>query len=399
MTSPATLTRNLAPAPPAAVGADLLAQIATELVGSDDLHAVLGQLLAPIVKLAGAQAGAVRVFDEADKRLRMVSQIGLPAAVLAAERSVAQDCGACGRAALGDAPVWADELAHCSAHNDGVYFGTECRRLLALPLHHRGQVLGVYSLFFGAGDEPSTEIMALLKAVGELLGLALNNARLERENLQAALRDERQAMAAEVHDSVAQSLAFVKMRLPLLHDAMLAHDDANALKYHADIRGAVSAAHVQVRELLTAFRVSVDPGGVQHALSELATTFTGRTGIAFSCVDSAGDLRLSSQQQMHTIHVLQEALANVVQHANARHVHVTLDCEAGELLLGVADDGVGITRQATGDAQSHHGIEIMKARAQRLQGVVELQPRAGGGWELRLRYPLRPAPTGQFRHE
>lgn len=86
----------------------------------------------------------------------------------------------------------------------------------------------MYNLFYSQAREPGEDVLALLKSVGELLGLALHNARLESENLRATLLHERQLMAAEVHDSVAQSLAFVKMRLPLLRDAMQTRDDARA---------------------------------------------------------------------------------------------------------------------------------------------------------------------------
>ena len=80
----------------------------------------------------------------------------------------------------------------------------------------------------GAGQQPpparvaapSAEVLALLKSVGELLGLALDNARLESENLRAVVLNERQMLAAEVHDSVAQTLAFIKMRMPLLQEAI-----------------------------------------------------------------------------------------------------------------------------------------------------------------------------------
>ena len=80
----------------------------------------------------------------------------------------------------------------------------------------------------------------MLKSVGELLGLALHNANLERENLRATVAGERQMMAAEVHDSVAQTLAFVKMRMPLLEEAVLEHDDARSLRYIGEVRQALS---------------------------------------------------------------------------------------------------------------------------------------------------------------
>ena len=90
-----------------------------------------------------------------------------------------------------------------------------------------------------------TQVLALLESVGALLGLALENARLERANLRAALADERQAIAADVHDSIGQSLAYVKMRLPLLQDAIRGCDQAGAEGYFDDVRGAVREAHAQ----------------------------------------------------------------------------------------------------------------------------------------------------------
>jgi two-component system nitrate/nitrite sensor histidine kinase NarX len=92
-------------------------------------------------------------------------------------------------------------------------------------------------------------------------------------------------MAAEVHDSVAQSLAFVKMRLPLLRDAMQARDDPRALQYFDELRGAVSQAHASLRGVLTQFRAPMDPQGLVHALSASAQTFRRSTGAELEVVN------------------------------------------------------------------------------------------------------------------
>jgi two-component system nitrate/nitrite sensor histidine kinase NarX len=196
---------------PAPDDGGLLADIAAGLGTEADLGALLERFLDPIVRLAGAQAGAVRVLSEAGDQLERVSSLGLPAGVC--DRGPAADahCGHCGAAAESHRLVWATDLHACAERSSAAYFGQGCQRLLAVPLQHRGRVLGVYNLFFHGTDEPGAEVQALLRSVGELLGLALNNARLERENLRARLASERQMMAAEVHDSLAQSLAFVKM--------------------------------------------------------------------------------------------------------------------------------------------------------------------------------------------
>ena len=120
-------------------------------------------------------------------------------------------------------------------------------------------------------------MLAILRSVGELLGLALNNARLEQEHLRATLMSERQMMAAEVHDSLAQSLAFVKMRMPLLHDAMRAHDDARAQQYCDDVRSAVTQAHASLREHPHAPALADGPAGPAARAGRAVRTFRRST--------------------------------------------------------------------------------------------------------------------------
>ena len=395
MTAPDLPTTPVRDAPRGAASASLLAEITAELAAGNDLHDLLGHFLPPIMRIAGAQAGAVRVLDAGERRMLMIGSLGLPPSVLDAERSVAQDCGACGAAARRDRPVWADDLSVCTQRDHSGYFGVDCRRVLAVPLHHRGRLLGIYNLFFRQGEEPSAEVLALLKSIGDLLGLALHNAQLERENLRATVANERQMMAAEVHDAVAQSLAFVKMRLPLLHDAMLAHDDARSLRYYDDVRRAVADAHTSLREILADFRTRVDPEGLLHALRKAVAAFEPRTGITLELVDRVGVLALAPERQAQAFHVVQEALSNVARHSLARHARLSVELSDGDVHLRVEDDGTGFVDAAGAHASAHYGIDIMRARARRLGGTLALRPRAGGGTCVHLVFPLHPGPAAR----
>jgi two-component system nitrate/nitrite sensor histidine kinase NarX len=375
-------------------GQGILAEIAAGLSAGNDLHELLGRFLHTIVAMTGAQAGAVRVLDARDGRMHLVGDLGLPGGVLAAEQAVEHDCGVCGAAVQADGPVWADDLSACSRRSAGQYFGSGCTRVLAVPLHHKGRALGVYNLFYDAAHQPGDQVLAMLRSIGELLGLALDNARLERENLKATVLQERQMMAAEVHDSVAQSLAFVKMRLPLLHDAMHAHDDARAQKYYADIRATVSEAHTGLRQILTDFHTRPDPQGFMHAVRALVADFEPRTGIAFELDDRVGELPLAPQAQSQAFHVVQEALANVARHSMARHASLRVALQDGQVELQIEDDGTGVALEPREAATTHYGIDIMRARARRLGGTLSLAARPGGGTCVSLRFPLRPDDGG-----
>ncbi len=393
----------LSPAPigivggPAASPSGILADIAAGVASGSDLHDLLARFLRPIIDIAGAAAGAVRAAVEDGQGMRLVASLDLPEEALTAELAITSDCGVCGVAAAAGQPRWAGAQARCGRHGASTLAGVGYRRVLAVPLRHRSRSLGVYTLFFVADTEPAAEVQTLLRAAGELLGLALDNARLERENLRVTVADERRAMAADVHDSIGQSLAYVKMRLPLLHDALLRHDDALALKYHEDVRQAVGDAHASLREILTHFRTRMDPKGLPHALRELQAGYLDRHRIHLTLDNRAADLELSVEQEVQVFHIVQEALANVARHSQARQAHVAIDRVGGELRVAIEDDGAGLPAVGAAAEPSHFGFEIMRERARRLGGTLSLQARDGGGTRVCLSIPVAPGGRSAMR--
>jgi two-component system nitrate/nitrite sensor histidine kinase NarX len=385
--SAAEAQAHRAPSVPSAPSAGILAEITAGLASGNDLHDLLARFLRPLIDLAGARAGAVRMRDDEGRRMQLVASLGLPDDVLEAERAVEGDCGACGAALHGQGPIWASDLSACARRHAGAYFGSGCLRILAVPLSHRGRTLGIYNLFYDATTAPGPGVRALLESVGALLGLALENARLERENLRAALADERQALAAEVHDSIGQSLAFVKMRLPLLHDAMHAGEVQAAERYFDDVRSAVGQAHASLRALLTHMRTPMDPRGLAHALAASAEAFRQHGGAALEVVNDLPSLRLPAGRDEQVFHIVREALANVERHAAARHAWLRLERSGDALQVVVEDDGSGLPAGA-GAPGSHYGLAIMHERARRLGGTLDVGPRAGGGTRVCLRLAM-----------
>lgn len=376
---------DTAAAPPGVGGADLFLQLAAGLAEGHDLRGLLERLLEPVVTLAGARAGAVRLLSESGERLQLVSDFGLPLSVHRCEATVDRHCGTCGDAADARRVTWSSDLRPCAARGGDAFFGHECQRLLAVPLQRRGQVLGVYNLFFAEGVEPSPQVMALLRSLGELLGLALDNARLEAESVRATVMQERQMMAAEIHDSIAQTLTFVKMRLPLLQDAVAECDQAGAVKYLGDLRQAVGEAHGSLREIVTHFRKRIDPRGLAHALDTLVGRFRERNDIQLEYASTGLPLSLSDEVQTEVFHIVQEALANIERHSQARHAWLALDGGPVGFEVRIDDDGVG-PRPADEqcDEGSHFGIGIMIERAQRVRGEFTIGARTGGGTCVRF---------------
>jgi two-component system nitrate/nitrite sensor histidine kinase NarX len=388
-------------AAPAAKGAaapgasDILVELTAGLAAGGDLRQLLDRFLRPIVQIAGAEAGAVRILDPNEHRMLLVGELGLPGDLRDAERSVEHDCGACGVALAGDRLAWSDGATRCARRSEVRLRASGMQQVLAVPLSHRGRVLGLFNLFFGAGREPPADVLALLKAIGDLLGLALDNARLEREHLRATVLAERQAMAADMHDSIGQSLAFAKMRLPLLQDALRSCDQASAQRYFEDVRTAIGQAHASLRGILTQARAPMDPLGLAHALQGCAETFRRRVGIQLDFANEAGALHLHPEQEAQVFHVVQESLTNIARHAGAHHAWLRIQTRPGaRLQIVVEDDGAGVTAAAADGAAlegTHYGLEIMRERARRLGGVLTVGARSGGGTRVQLEFPLRAA--------
>lgn len=376
----------------------IISEVSASLADEDDVEELLGRFLGTMLKLAHASAGAVRVLTTDGKHLRLVAARGLPAEVVECERVVAIDCGQCGMAVRDNRTHYEIDLHDCAIRTGHPYFDRDCRAMVVVPLQHGGHLLGTYNLFLPEQFELPEEVVVLFRSIGEHLGMALENARLKRENLRIALMNERQMMAAEIHDSLAQTMAYMKMRVALLQDALTDGEAVRAGKYSADVAQALDVAYGQLRELLTQFRNRMDPLGLAHALREMATGFQDRTGIALRFDNNVADLRLTVDQEAQVFFIIQEALANVVRHSGATRARLSLEGAGDYYVATVEDNGRGgqgffaIANRTSGFEEhprlrDHFGLTIMRERARKIGGRIEVANLPQGGFRVRLTFP------------
>ncbi len=373
-----------------------LSELTAVLAEEHDPEKLLERSLGTMIRLADAQAGAVRVVTREGAHMRLVASQGLAPEVVAAEQLVPLDCGICGAAVSDDAVRQSFELQHCAEHTSSDYF----RRLgtaVVVPLRHMGRVLGAYTLYFDEKRDTPEELGLLFRSISEHLGMALENARLLRENMRMTLMSERQLIANEVHDSLAQTMAYMKIRLALMHEALEASEQPRALKHAAEVQQALDGAYADLRELLSQFRNRMDPLGLVHALEELKTKFYDRTGIELAFENRGTDLDLSVEEEGQVFHIMQEALANVARHSGAKHARLSMGFAGGEYRFAVEDDGLGFFAfgQRLGGPDNHlhlrhHlGVNIMRERAQRLNGTIEITNLPQGGARVSLVFPAQ----------
>lgn len=376
----------------------VLAEISSNLADEDDLDELLGRFLGTMIRLAKADAGVVRVLTSDGEHLRMVASRGLPPAVVEKERLVSRHCGQCGIAIGQDRPLFDIDLAGCAERTGGSFFTTGCQAMVVVPLSNGGKLLGTYNLFLPQAFELPEEVALLFRSIGEHLGMALENARLKRENLRIVLTSERQMMAAEIHDSLAQTLAYMKMRMAMLNDAISDQSLERSAKYAGDVSQALDDAYGHLRELLVQFRSRMDPMGLEHALRGLACGFQERTGIKLRYDNRLTDLRLEPDKESQVFHILQEALANVARHSGATEASMILEAAGDYYNATVEDNGKGgqgffaIANRVGGfqehpGLRDHFGLAIMRERAEKIGGHLEVANLPQGGFRVRLSFP------------
>ena len=332
-------------------------------------------LLGAIITLCGASGAAVRLVAPESRILHLVGSAGVfPARDDTAEHYGCPSCPRPGTAG--------DGICRCAP------LSPPDLQAFAVQLRHRRADCGLLTLYFPVGTELPAITLPLLRSLSDVLGLALENARLALENsrladahLRSSLMQERQLLANEVHDSLAQNLACMRMRATLLRDALQHGEGERAGKYLAEVEESLTVAHGRVRELITQFRTAMDPLGLLHALQTEIASLNGLGGVELAFDNQASELALPAEQEMQVLHIVREAVANVVKHARARHGRVTLSGTDGHYQIAVEDDGVGLAASGSGgdSEHGHFGLNIMRERAQHLGGEVRIDSAPAGG--------------------
>ncbi|MCX7174723.1 MAG: ATP-binding protein [Proteobacteria bacterium] len=347
---------------------------------------LLETLLRAIADYSGAIAAAVRLRDPGREELRLVATVGIPATMWRHKRRVDINCGSCGAAlAHNEARLesihcaCSEELAHASNSGD--------LNLLTIPLRDAQEPCGVLNLFFPPAVAIPEQLPALLTAFSELIGLTLANSRRSEEQLRATLQEERRILANEVHDALAQNIACMRMRTPLLRDAINRQDTQRAASYLNEVESSLVVAHARVRELITHFRSDMSPHGLLPALRETLVELQGLNGVELAMDMNLAEPALSVDQSLQVLHIAREALVNVVKHAGAKHGWLHLEQDEDDCRVSIEDDGVGIVDPSgTKSRHGHFGLNIMRERAHLLGGEFSVEPRQGGGTRVLLSF-------------
>lgn len=234
-------------------------------------------------------------------------------------------------------------------------------------------------------------------ALAENAGL---HAQLVAQAREAGVQDERQRMAGEIHDTLAQGLAGIITQLEAAEQAC--HEPTVWQRHVRQARALARTSLAEARRSVRALRPEqLDGTGLAEALDELARTWSGGTAVRVRTEVSGIPRPLGTEAEAALFRVAQEGLANVAKHARARTVHVTLTFLDDVALLDIRDDGTGFAVEpgelappapaipTAPGRRAGFGLEAMRQRLARVGGVLEVESAVGQGTALSARVPAR----------
>ena len=257
---------------------------------------------------------------------------------------------------------------------------------LWVPLSVRDSAIGVIAVHDKLGADPrfSDSDLRLAETFASRAAVAVDlSQRVARDALRrvvSAQEGERRRLARELHDETGQALTSILLGLKPLEDSLAASAAV------ANVRELVVATLQDVRRLAVELRPdALDDFGLVSALERLTETFAEQTGLAVDFESALGSERLPGDTETALYRIVQESLTNVVKHARARRVSISLTRKGGFVTAVIEDDGIGFDAANTRD--DAFGLSGMRERVALLDGGFEVESSPGAGTTVAVEVP------------
>ena len=339
--------------------------------------------------LTGAVAASLCSIEHDPSQLTLIAQSGSNASWINLQQSLDRD-PAQQVVGAGETVTLSADCTRCaflSAHAPG-----QCA---VAPLRSGHLTLGALCVVRRDATAFDTDETRALTLLANSAAVALANARLAEQQKQqaeqAAIAAERDRLAAELHDNLAQTLSFLNLKADRVRELIEAQHEAPgcAEAELAQMKAAIDTAYRQVRAALTGLHEAAPTADDLRARLEACVAdarVASQTSIELKIVDAFA-LALPRLTQTQAYHIVREALNNVRRHAQAQHVQITVERLKGLAQFTIADDGRGFNPTEI-DGQHHLGLSVMRTRAERCGGTLEVKSEAGRGTQIVARLPL-----------
>jgi nitrate/nitrite-specific signal transduction histidine kinase len=365
--------------------------VAAVVSQSLDLERILDDALGEIMADLGFEAGVAFMLPEKEgggDEVRLVASRNLPADVLASIRALPPEYLEQRLTALEGRPAPLP-MGSISEQLRGLLEPADWRSMVQIPVNAKGRVFGALILLTRREPDASPEQLSSLAALGNQIGMAVDNARLYEHAEESAAAAERNRLARDLHDAVSQTLFSVSLIAEVL-PRIYTRDPVQGAQRLDELRQLTRGALAEMRTLLLELRpASLAEAKLPDLLKQLGEAVTGRSRIAVEVVTDVSE-ELPTDVRLAFYRIAQEALNNVVKHSHANKAKVSLVSPAGrpdDAHLVVEDDGVGFDPAAGG---GQLGLGIMRERAESVKAHLLVCAAPGEGTKVAVTWSPEP---------
>ncbi|WNO10736.1 histidine kinase [Teredinibacter sp. KSP-S5-2] len=255
------------------------------------------------------------------------------------------------------------------------------------PLLHDQIEYGVLICTIEENNELEEWQHQLVTSVADQIATALAIRDKIDQSRRLSLMQERTIIARELHDSLAQSLSYLKIQVSMLQKILSAetHSSEKTEKVVAELKEGLGSAYRQLRELLTTFRLKITGPGLRAAIQETVESQRERTHMSIQLEFGIDDLPFTPNEEIHLLQITREALQNAVHHSKGDQIKVRFYYDAEKTVhLEVSDNGVGMPNSP--EKLNHYGLAIMQERGRSLSGDLKIAPAFPNGTQVHFQF-------------
>jgi signal transduction histidine kinase len=355
---------------------------------TQEISDILQSALVKIMEISASQAAIIHLYDEDQNTLNLVAQRGFSKDFLLHLRTIHLN---------ESLTSWVETIGNGEESESSVITRLPAEFMFPgyfsayhIPLRARGKLQGLLSCYRLVEFPFDPYQSSFLNAIGEQLGMAVENYRLRLKAEEIATIQERQRLARELHDAVSQSLYSLTLFARSGRDALEVGDQVKLLDSLLQLETNSLSALREMRLLLYQLRsLALEEGGLVEAVESRFNLVERRSGIQ-ATIDKDDRIELTGQIEQELYRLVTEALNNSLKHAGASQVSVTIQADDSLVVLDIRDNGGGFDPDR---AYPGMGMQNMRDRVSALCGRFELDSQPGSGTRIHVEIPQLDVPS------
>jgi two-component system nitrate/nitrite sensor histidine kinase NarX len=370
----------------------ILYDVASSINASRDLNEVFEKSLESLCKNLNASAGIIRQFIGKNKRDVVASFGNINHTFLAsADHFLSIE--------YHSKDIKLDRIYRIDSLNHETVFGADSTgqqekvRVLSILLQYREGILGAIHLFFQ--DDTSVDLedySELLLSIGQHLGSAVEKFRLLEEESELLVMQERTRLSHELHDSLAQTIASLRIQIRVIDETFHSNDEKAIWHQMERIEYTIDQANHQLRELIAHFRVPIHGQGLIPSIEENVRRTQEEMGIPVYFQNEWPEQDFTPEVELNVLRIVQECLVNIRKHSQAEVVRVLLSYREGNNIVLIEDDGIGFEESSiVSEGGRHLGLNILRDRASEINASIGIESEPGDGTRIHLQFKAEPA--------